>query len=215
MADGSARKMLHKEGDIGVIFAGSAVSATFTIETLAELMKQLQYVPGTSDASMTGLAKYMYEAYVRISKQVASTVLAQKGLSVMAVSGYCADQGKFRTFMFDTSMQNTSSMEEILISSGEFRYFGSPGAQKEAEKLAAEPNADHFSVLQSIIDDPTYQSVGGPIQSGSFFTDTPQYFQIYGSVRETEPTKYWYGGVDVTSSEMTINFISNISFRGT
>lgn len=54
ISDGTREKNLHAEGDIGICFAGSAISSMFIIETLAELMKQLQYVPGSSDTSMMG-----------------------------------------------------------------------------------------------------------------------------------------------------------------
>ena len=55
-------RTLAHSGEIGMCFAGSAVNSLFLKESIAELLKELQYAPEYTDLSMDGLARFIFNA---------------------------------------------------------------------------------------------------------------------------------------------------------
>ena len=79
---------VEREGEIGMCFAGSAVNSLMLKETVATIVRELQYVPGYNEPTVEAVARFIFRAYVVISKQVCMTSIAGQGDCMSAEPGY-------------------------------------------------------------------------------------------------------------------------------
>src|ERR1039457_1337259 len=61
-------------GELGMCFAGSAINSLFMKESLVEILRKIQYAPGYTDISMSGIMSYILPIYEDISKQVCAAL---------------------------------------------------------------------------------------------------------------------------------------------
>lgn len=185
-------------------FAGSAINSLFMKETIVEIFKNLQYVPGQTAVSMKKLADIFFKAYKNISKQICETELAETGISEIVIAGKCHEAQKLRAFKFETDIKiNEHSYSEVLVEEGSYLISGSRKkvVEEEIKAIGTKPTSlDFFKILKKIIDDDAMPEVGGNIQCGRFKNDL---FVIYGIVDYTkgERPKYLRGSLDLNSRE--------------
>lgn len=196
--DNSGIRTLYVSGELGMCFAGSAVNSLFIKESIAEVLKGLQYVPGYSNISMDGLVKLVFTTYQLISQKVCSTALGGNGRSALVITGWCTDKQCIRSYLLETSDSNTHSYTEILKTQNTFEFVGSGKGKAETISLANPTKTDFLQVLKSVIEDPAENSVGGAIQYG-YITD--RNFKICGIVEFNEGVHYWRGALDLNSNE--------------
>jgi hypothetical protein len=187
-------------GELGMCFAGSAINSLFMKESLVEIMRSIQYAPGFTDISMSGIMSYVFPIYEDISKQVCATVLGSRARADVIMGGRCARTSHVRVFHLSTDDYNHSSMTEILTTDRTHLFIGS-GAQLAETHLPSRPtDADYLSALQCIINDPAVESVGGHMQYGCFEGNA---FRIFG-IAELSPNgvHYWRGAIDMNSDDL-------------
>lgn len=196
--DPSGERTLDASGELGMCFAGSAVSSLFVKESIAEILKELQYAPGYTDISMTGLAKLIFTAYRLISIEVCRTSIGEKGRAAIVIAGWCLEKKCVRTFSMETSSDNKHSCTEILTTSNDNLFIGSGKSKAEAALPPYPSSIDYLRALKAVIDDPQEDSVGGSIQYGKF---EGREFKISGIVEFENGVHYWRGALDLNSNE--------------
>ncbi len=191
-------RSLDVTGELGMCFAGSAVSSLFVKESVAEVLKDLQHVPHHSNASMDGLARLVFTAYRLISKQVCSTAVGGNGRAVLVIAGWCIEKKCVRTFLLETSGANKYSCQEILTAPDQHHFIGSGKSKAEALLPTNPSSTDYLRVLKSVIDDPVVDSVGGSIQYGHFENGN---FKLSGIVELKDGVHYRRGALDLNGTE--------------
>lgn len=196
--DSSGTRTLDASGELGMCFAGSAVGSLFVKEAIAEILKELQYAPGYTNISMSGLANLIFTAYRLISVEVCRTVIGEKGRATIVIAGWCIERRCVRTFLMETSKDNKHSCTEILTAPNEHLFVGSGKTKAEALIPPYPSSTDYLKALKSIIDDPSENSVGGSIQYGQCEGNE---FKISGIVELKDDVHYWRGALDLNSRE--------------
>jgi hypothetical protein len=205
-------RSLDVSGELGMCFAGSAVNSLFIKESVAEVLKSLQYVPGYSNIGMDGLATFVFKAYRLISTKVCGTVLAGNGRAAIVIAGWCFVNERIRTFILETSNQNEHTCQEILTEPNQHYFIGSGKRNAEARLPANPSNIDYLKALRSVIDDPLEETVGGSIQYGRFEGGN---FKISGIAELNKDVHYWRGALDLNSTEFMGGndaLVPNLSF---
>jgi hypothetical protein len=191
-------RSLDVSGELGICFAGSAINSLFLKESVAELLKELQYVPNYTNISMDSLSKLIFTAYRLISKEICSTAIGGNGRAALVVAGWCIEKKCIRTFLLETNDENNHSCNEILTKPNQHYFLGS-GASQAKDLLPSNPsNTDFLTVLKKVIDDENVGSVGGSIQYGHFDNSK---FKLSGIVELSESVHYWRGALDVNSDD--------------
>jgi hypothetical protein len=198
-------------GELGMCFAGSAVNSVTIKESLAEVLKTLEHVPGHTDISMKGIASFLFTAYKVISQRICATAIGPNGRAEMLVGGLCQKANSIRVFHFTTDEQNQHSYREVLETS-KCELVGS-GARAARDDIPKHPTEmDYLNVLRSVIADPHIDSVGGNIQYGRFDGDR---FVVYGIYEIGPPVHHWRGGLDLNSEDFMKNesgFVPGVPF---
>lgn len=190
------RTVAHR-WDLGMCFAGSAISSLFVKESVTELIKGLQYVPGYTDISMEGVANFIFTAYRLISREICATSIGRNGRANLLIGGMCPREQKIRVFQLSTDDFNEHHLEEVLTDTS--CVFVGSGAKTAQQDLPQYPAVnDYIDVLKSVIDDPTEPSVGGHVQYGCFKKDK---FVVYGIVELDQGVHYWRGAIDLNSRD--------------
>lgn len=189
---------LDVTGELGMCFAGSAVSSLFVKESIAEVLKKLQYAPSYSNISMSGLANLIFTAYRLISIEVCRTSIGENGRAAIVIAGWCTEKERVRTFSMETDSNNEHSYKEILTGPNEYLFIGSGKKKAEAVLSSRSSSIDYLNALKAVIDDPQEDSVGGSIQYGQF---EGREFKISGIVELNNGVHYWRGALDLNSNE--------------
>lgn len=202
--DERGSRTLDYQSEFGMCFAGSAVNSLFIKESLAELVKELQYAPGYTDMSMRGLVSFMFNAYRHISVSICSTAIGGKGRAAIVIAGRCPRENELQAFLFETDSNNVATMKQVLKSPGEFELIGS-GKMRAHSLLQGKPSAKtYLKALKSVIDDPAEEAVGGPIQYGTFEDDD---FRCFGVPEfDGSSVRYWRAGLDINSEDFIGGF---------
>lgn len=200
-------------GEIGMCFAGSAVNSLFLKETIAELLKELQYAPGYTDISMDGLARFVFNAYKQISINICQTAISRNGTACVVIAGHCPETSELKSYILETDDNNQHSMREILVQPGDFEVIGSGKRAAEA-LLPVQPTKREFlSTVKAVAEDILVPSVGGPLQYG-YFRDSK--FRCCGIIEyDSNSVRYWRGGLDVNSADFISgagNFVPGFTF---
>lgn len=194
-------RSLDLSGELGMCFAGSAVNSLFIKESVGELLKELQYVPGESNVNMDGLARIVFKAYRIISSEICKTAIGGNGRAALVIAGWCIGNKSIRTFILETNDQNQHSCREILTANNQCHFIGSGRSTAESRLPINPSNLDYLKILKSVIDDSNIPSVGGPIQYGCFEGNK---FRLSGVVAlddEVENVRYWRGALDINSPD--------------
>jgi len=191
------------EGELGMCFAGSAVNSLTIKESLVEVLKTLQHVPGHTDTSMASLAKFIFTTYRVISQRVCETSIGRNGTASIMIGGLCPIEKSVRVFLFSTDAQNNHSCKEILTDANH-EFLGS-GKDVAERNLPQNPtDIDYMNILKLVIDEPSVESVGGNVQYGEFKNDQ---FVVYGIMELGVTVHYWRAALDLNSDD----FIGNSS----
>lgn len=191
----SGQRTVAQRWDLGMCFAGSAVSSLFIKESVSEVLKGLQHAPGYTDTSMKGVASFIFTAYKLISSEVCATAIGRNGRASLLIGGMCNQDRKIRVFQLSTDVWNTHQLQEVLTDTP--HVFVGSGAKDAAESLPQNPtDIDYINVLKSVINDTRVPSVGGHIQYGCFKNDK---FVVYGIVEFDRQVHYWRGALDLNS----------------
>lgn len=192
----TTRTIAH-QAVLGMCFAGSAVNSLTIKETVTEVLKSLQHVPGYTDISMKGIASFVFKVYEMISEKVTKTALGSNGLASILIGGYCTTQKKVRVFHLNTDTLFHQSITEVLTDQNYF-FIGSGKKQAEDDLPQNPDDSDYLNILKSIINDVKFPSVGGNIQYGCFKESG---FVVFGMYEFTENVHYWRGALDLNSKE--------------
>jgi hypothetical protein len=182
-------------------FAGSAVNSLTIKESIAEVLKTLQRVPGHTDVSMEGIASFIFVAYRVISQRICETAIAEHGRADMLIGGFCQKAKCIRVFRFSTDDQNQHSCREVLADLP-YELVGS-GTNAAARDIPQDPTEqDYLNVLTSVIADPSIDSVGGNLQYGRF---KGVQFVVHAIYDFGPPVHHWRCGLDLNSTEFADN----------
>ena len=210
--DNSNNRKIDYSGELGMCFAGSAVTSLFVKESITDLVKDLQYAPGYTEKSMRGIANFVFEVYRVISKEVCKTAIGKNGTASIILAGKCPEEGIVRAFSLTTDKKNNYSLNEILTGGNNYYAVGS-GKQKADALIPDNPtNMDYLKVLKTVIDDKNLEAVGGNIQYGKF---QDAIFRTYGISEFNGEGHYWRGVLDLNSEEFISgpgNFIPSYKF---
>lgn len=198
-------------GELGMCFAGSAINSFTVKESLAEVLKSLQHVPGHTDTSMKGIASFIFAAYKVISQRICETAIGPNGRAEMLVGGFCQEQKSIRVFRFTTDDRNQHSYLEVLTTTP--HVLVGTGAKAAKNDMPLDPTElDYLNVLRSVIADPNVDSVGGNVQYGRFVGDR---FLVHGIYEIGPPVRHWRGGLDLNSQDFVKNdsgFVPGVPF---
>lgn len=197
----TGKRSLDISGELGMCFAGSAVNSLFIKESVGELLKDLQYIPGYSNINMDGLAQIVFKAYRIISNKICQTAIGGNGRAALVIAGWCAGNKCIRTFILETDDQNQHSYREILMANNQSHFIGS-GCKSAKSRLPKNPsNFDYLKILKSVIDDSNIPSVGGSIQYGCFEGNKFRLSGVVALEDDVENVRYWRGALDINSPE--------------
>lgn len=195
--NGGTVRSVAFSGELGMCFAGSAVNSLTIKESMVEILKTLQHVPGHTDTSMAGIAKFIFTAYRVISQRICETALGRKGAASIMIGGMCPIEKSVRVFLFSTDAQNHHSFREILTTYCH-EFLGS-GKDVAEDNLPQNPSdSDYMNILKMVIDDPAVDSVGGNVQYGEFKNNQ---FVVYGIIELGTTVHYWRAALDLNSAD--------------
>ncbi len=182
---------------LGMCFAGSAVNSLTIKESITEILKSLQHVPGHTDISMDGIASFVFKVYQMISEEVCKTDLGTTGIASILIGGNCTKKKAVRVFHLSTDPNFYYTITEVLTDRNHF-FVGS-GVRQAEDDLPQNPTIiDYLNILKSIINDDKFPTVGGNIQYGCFKGSG---FVVYGLVEFAEVVHYWRGALDLNSQK--------------
>lgn len=153
------------ELQLGLAYAGGALTALTLVEGLRHLLSRLQYGPGLIDPSLDSLAITVTKFFSSVSASF-GRVLCKDSITTFALGGRCPVKDCVRVFRFELvpagdHMQATFVEEELttplLLGSG------SSAAQRQLDAGACP-----LDTLKAVIEDDAVRTVGGTVQYGSF-----------------------------------------------
>lgn len=193
----TSRKVLQT-GELGMCFAGSVVSSLTIKESISEVLKNLQYIPGHTDLSMESIANLIFSAYKVISREICQTVIRQYGIANVIFGGACHQTKKIRVFQLSTNASNQASINEVLTNQSHI-FIGQGAAEAESDTPKCPSRIDYLDILKSIINDTRFPGVGGHIQYGQFYRSE---FIVHGILEQSnDRIHYWRGGLDLNEPE--------------
>lgn len=194
-------------GELGMCFAGSTLNSLIVKESMVEILKSLQYAPGTTDISMDGIAKFIFTAYKIISRRVCETNLSDGGRADIIICGRCPETNRARAFLLSTDKQNNHSMNEILTDDNSHYFIGAGKDQAETDLPQYASDHEYLNVLKSVIDNHSIESVGGNIQYGEIRGSE---FVVLCVIEFGKNVHYWRGALDMNSNDFMVDHTSII-----
>jgi hypothetical protein len=196
---------------IGICAAGSFLTFFMTVESLTEVLKNLQFSQGYSVLSMESICKIIKFFYEKMNVGICNA-LGGNGILTMIVTGYCFDNNKFKTFKFEIDASNypiKSNYSEILIDKN-YIFIGS-GEQKATEIKNQNCHKEFFEILRDVIEDSNIDTVNGPIQYGKTNITTND-FEIVGiscvtqDLKGDNVAKYYLNSLEMYTKEFSDYF---------
>jgi len=163
---------------LGLAITGNVVNAYTVKESVYEILQNLQYIPTHTEVSMNSIANLVFKVYKKTCIDLLS-ILGEKGVSELILSGYCPLEDKIKTYVFTVDPKKyprVPKFDEILISD-EIILYGS-GKKMGEEIHHKNPNFSPLFILRAVINDQNEMTVGGGLQYGEF--DLENNFNIYG-----------------------------------
>jgi len=191
--------------NIGICFAGS-LSGTFIIkDTLIEFLKHLQYIPGITEVSLENICEIVRKLHENIIHSIRG-VLDKKSNTHFFLTGYCPNKKRIECYKFtgDISTTTTKSTYIKILEKPGFELLGT--GESKARELIDNGETNMLKVLQKVINDPYFDTVGGSLQYG-FISLNEINFEIFG-VQYT--TKDQYGALDPKFIVRGTDYFSNI-----
>jgi len=196
VGDPGQRDPVVVSGDLGMAFAGSSIAALMTKEALAEVVRDVQGIPGYHDMGMDGLSDLMFRGFRGITQSIGSAIF-EKVATCVVFAGYCGSQQRIRAFRMEVDEANNHSIREALLTVGDLEVFGS-SERAAREKLPSSPKAkDIIQVLRAVIGDLSIDDVGGNIQYGDFKGKTFQPAGVAEMGSTSKGVHYWRGPLDL------------------
>ncbi len=190
-------------GDLGMAFAGSSVVALMAKEALAEIVRNVQGVPGHHTGSMDEIAALIRAGFKVIAHKI-SYALLQNAKTRIVFAGYCVARQGLRAFRLELNSANVITLTEVLKKSGDIEIFGS-GEQAAKARLPRSPGPRALiDVLQSVIDDASVPDVGGNIQFGEFKDKQFQPMGVAVLGDSHSDVHYWRGPIDLNANEFNL-----------
>jgi len=215
--------LLH-ETTFGMCFSGSFLNGSIIVDTIEEVLSNIQGSPQYSDFSINNLIDIALSIYRQISIQLMG-IHRQYGLSTVLIGGYCPINNDFHLYQFKSRQETPNS--EILFEKNEINFdeanpymIGDQTAQNMAANLfgSVAGNYTYFHLMREIIRNQEVPTVGGNIQAGKFNSTE---FKTYGiaecEIEHTEhgpqiKDKYKFRGHSIDFSEEALSQ-GNISIR--
>lgn len=204
-AEKGAQETVVYNHSIGMCFAGATVTGLLVKESMAEVLQNLQGVPGYSDFSFAACASQAYDVYQGTIDSISSSFGPAAADFDCLLAGYCPKNKKLEAYLLSCLVSNgtaVTSMTEVLVSQ-DYLFMGS--GKSRAQQLYAAGRRDYLHMVRHIADEVTEPSVGGSIQYGKF-VDTD--FAIFGIVEyervpdELPKVKYTLRGTNMHSDGM-------------
>ncbi len=200
IADDFTHRDVDFKGELGMCFAGSTTNSLTIKESMVEVLKYLQYVPGYSDINMDGIIEFIFTTYKLISQRVCETDMGSNGRADIIIGGLCPKMKVVRVFRLSTDSNNHHPKVEILTRDNSHCLLGT-GADFAENNLPRNPSdLDYQNILKSAIDDKNLASVGGNVQYGEFRGNQ---FVVFGVLEVGNEVHYWRGALDLNSEDFT------------
>ena len=164
---------------LGVAVTGSTMNASLVKESISEILQHLQYLPGYTNFSMSGIANLVFKVYERISNDLYNAI-EDAGISTLILGGYCPVLNRIQLFEYGATVLPDETLapfhKEILSTNGD-EFYGS-GAP-EAKIVYAAGQRQPLHIIRDVIRRGNVPSVGGGFQYGEF-DGTTHDFKIFG-----------------------------------
>lgn len=190
-------------GDLGMAFAGSSVVALMAKEALAELIINVQGVPGHHSGSMDEIAALIRAGFQVIAQSI-SFALLEKAKTCIVFAGYCEERKALRAFRLELTSSNDVTLSEVLTKPGQIEIFGSGEQAARARIPTPFGLRAAIDVLQSVINDSSVPDVGGSIQFGEFKGRQFQPMGVATLGDSQAVVHYWRGPIDLNADEFNL-----------
>jgi hypothetical protein len=157
------------EYNYGMAVIGSAVNAYTVKDSIAEVLPNITYLTNLSDFSIPSIGKLVFDSYVEISKEIASS-LRGAGLCEILLGGFCLKEGRVRVLRFYPKVGKEKTeyyLDEILLTN-KMLFFGS-GKELAKQIYEKDKTLNPFQIIKKVINTESEKTVGGNIQSGTFY----------------------------------------------
>lgn len=157
------------EYNYGMAVIGSAINAYTVKDSIVEVLPNITYLTNLSDFSIPSIGKLVFDSYVEISKEIASS-LRDTGLCEILLGGFCLKQGRVRVLHFYPKIgkENTEYYLDEILLNNKMRFFGS-GKELAKQIYENDKSLNPFQIIKKVINTESEKSVGGNIQSGTFY----------------------------------------------
>lgn len=180
--------------------SGATPVALMVKEALAEVIRDVQGIPGHHDTGMDGISDLMFRGFQVMARSIGSAMF-ERAATCVVFAGYCETTQGIRAFRMETDSQNRQSINEVLRNVGEIEIFGS-GREAAVALLPSAPTyADILETLQKVIDDPKVQGVGGNAQYGEFKGKNFQPMGVAVIGNSGSGVHYWRGPLDLNGPD--------------
>lgn len=163
--------------NLGLAITGSAINAYTVKESVYEMLQHLQYLPGHTNLSMSGIASLIFKVFKKATMDLGE-ILQKYGICELIVSGFCPQQLRLRKFYFFCDISNypiQPDYKEILEDDG-MLFFGS-GKKAAQQIFDGLPSISPLHIVRQVIMDANVSSVGGGMQYGEFKSNN---FSVFG-----------------------------------
>lgn len=180
----------------GICFSGSYLSGSSIADSIGYVLSNLQGAWQISDFSMSNVSEIAFQVYRQVSEQQMQ-IHNRAGLIKALFTGYCPESRALMLYKFDVEKEGDEIKfrKELISLSDTPVFIGDTFAVNKAEELQRKLS-DHYSMfhlLRAVIKDREIDSVGGPIQAGSFKNGE---FRLYGLMQyEEEEDDFGFKGV--------------------
>ncbi|MEN3793370.1 hypothetical protein [Fulvimarina sp. MAC3] len=176
-------------------FAGSSSVALMVKETLSEIVRNLQGVPGYMDTGMDGVSDVVFRTFKVIAGNIGQAIF-QASATEIIFAGYCTTNHRLRAFRMEANQQNVATLSEVLTQTGDIEFLGSGARSARTQLGTLRTQRDILQTLKNVIDDPSIADVGGNLQFGEFKEKNFQPFGMGLQSQSPSGISYFRGSVD-------------------
>jgi hypothetical protein len=157
---------------LGMCYCGDTINAFLIKETIAEVLQNLQLLPGYTDFSLKGICNVIIKFLENSSDHLRDGMDWDPDVEFL-IGGYCPENLKVMVYKFqlvDYGDHYETICDEVLEDDDDMIIMGS-GTDKAEELIAngnIQPGNKLLKVLRDVCKDDTVPSVGGHLQYGQF-----------------------------------------------